>query len=329
MVLSNIRLLQEHKWNELCSIISLHKSRLNKKAILITGGTGLIGQRLTQVFLDHGHAVRHLSRKENLFSRIPKYAWDLKSRTIHPEALKGVDVVVHLAGAPLASRAWTSKRKDELIRSRTVGIEIIAEELERTGQKLEHFISSSGVGYYGAITSDTIFEESDAPHHDFLSLICVEWESAVNHIKDLGIRTAILRTGVVLSKDGGALPQLSRPIRLFVGSPLGTGNQWVPWIHIDDLCQLYLATLEGHWGGIFNAVSNDHQSNKTLATAIARQLNKPFFMPKVPAFLLKMMLGERACIVLEGSRVSADKILDMRFKFKYEKLHKALAKELS
>lgn len=297
---------------------------MEKKKILITGGSGLIGRELSETLIAEGHEVSWLSRKGDPSAPIPRYFWDPKAERIDETALDGVQVIIHLAGAGIVDKPWTDSRKKELIESRTLGTYFLAKRLHDLDHSVEHYISASGIGYYGAQTSERIYAETDGPYPDFVSQICQEWEEAVEDIADLGIKAAILRTGVVLSSKGGALPQLARPIKFGIGSPIGSGKQWMPWIHMEDLVQMYLHVLRNELADVYNAINNDHQTNAAFSRHVAQQLNRPFFMPNVPAFVMKAILGSRAPLVLNGSRVSADKIMESGFEFKYPLLHQAL-----
>jgi uncharacterized protein (TIGR01777 family) len=304
-----------------------NKFSLEPKTILITGGTGLIGKRLSQLLLNSGHTVRHFSRKEDRSAPIPKYFWNPIQGQMDKSALKGVHIIIHLAGASLANHRWTDTYKKIIVESRTKGTELIADELEKGNYDVEHYISCSGIGYYGAQTVDRIFEESDAPYPDFLSKICQDWEAVTLPISNTGLTTSILRTGVVIAKEGGALPQLSRIARLFVASPVGTGNQWMPWIHIDDLCRMYLHVIDQKLPGTFNACTNDHHSNRSFTKSLAKAVSRPVMVPAIPKFIMRILFGERAVILLEGSRTSADKIISSGFTFKHPTLEEAFKKE--
>lgn len=289
----------------------------------------MIGQALSRRLLDLGHQVRHFSRTENKDAPIPKYFWNPIQGQMDTAALDGVHIIVHLAGASLADSWWTKKYKKVIVESRTKGTELIASELKKGNYAVEHYISASGVGYYGAQTQDHIFSEDDGPYPDFLSKVCQEWEAETEALRAMNVSTSILRTGVVLSKQGGAIPKLSKVAKYYIGSPLGTGNQWMPWIHIDDLCEMYVHVIEKQLTGVFNANTNDHQTNRRFTKSLCKAVGRPMLLPSVPSFAMRLLLGERAVILLEGSRTSADKILDSGFKFQWPKLDKALQKELS
>lgn len=292
-------------------------------SILVTGGTGFIGTALCDLLREKGYTVLILSRTK---SDTPNtYYWNLKEHYIDPEAIIKADYIIHLAGAGIVDKRWTNERKRILIDSRVKTANLLFEKTKELNPNLKGFISASAVGYYGATTSEKNYKENDAPGNDFVSTICIAWEKASNQFRASNIRTVILRTGMVLSKDGGALEKLSQPIKLGVGAALGIGEQYIPWIHLDDLCNMYLEAIENkEIEGVYNAVTPEHITNKSLTKTIANKLKKPLWLPNIPAFVMKLILGEMAVIVLEGSRVSSEKIIATGFKFKYPTIKEAL-----
>ncbi len=298
--------------------------------ILITGASGLIGHHLTSKFLMAGHKVAHLGRTKSSSAIIQQFQWDLKSQTIEEGAVTWADAIVNLAGANVSEGRWTDKRKLEIIESRTEGTKLIAKAIQREKAKVKCFVSASAVGYYGMITTDKIFSETAAPSTDFFGVCCSKWESTIDLLEEIGLRTVKLRIGVVLAKEGGALPKLILPVKWFIGSPLGSGKQWMPWIHIDDLCELFLKGVEDEkMSGAYNAVTSNPVTNKEFVKSIGKIIHRPVFLPAVPKFVLKMMLGEMSGIVTEGSRASNEKILQTGFLFKYNNLEMALGNLLN
>ena len=292
-------------------------------SILITGGTGLIGKHLCNVLRSKGYKILILSR--NKTNNPNTYYWNISENYIDPKAIQKADYVIHLAGAGIADKRWTKKIKKELIDSRVKSANLLFSKIKTLNPNLKGFISASGIGYYGAITSEKIFKETDVSGNDFLATVCKIWEEASNQFNSLNIRTVIFRTGVVFSKKGGAFEKMSQPIKLGFGSPIGTGNQYIPWIHIDDLCNMYVEAIENNeLNGIYNAVASDYVTNEFLTKSIATILDKKAWLPNVPSFILKLIFGEMAVILLEGSRVSAEKIKSTGFKFKYPFLLEAL-----
>jgi len=285
--------------------------------ILITGGTGLVGKRLTTLLTEKNHEVRILSRSpknENEFK------WDFSKGFIDDKAIENIEYIIHLAGAGIADKRWTNERKKVIINSRVATANLIFDKIKAKNISLKGFISASGSNYYGAQTTSKIFKESDAAGTDFLGQVCEKWEAAANRFKELNIPVTILRTGIVLSKTGGALAKMKTPII----SPLGSGNQYMAWIHIDDLCNLYIKAVEEDFEGVYNTVSPESHTSKTFSKTLAKAIKRPYLPIAVPGFLLKLVFGELAIILLKGSRLSSNKIIDKGFVFKYKELAFAL-----
>lgn len=295
------------------------------KTVLITGASGLIGTHLTPLLQQKGYRVIHLNRSIPKEPTMETYLWDVHKQTIDERAVKEADYIIHLAGAGIADKNWTTERKKEIIDSRTESIHLLFKTIQQANTSLKGFISSSAVGIYGAVTSEKIYSETDLPAADFLGITCKLWEGAAETIAKLGIRVVKIRTGVVLSAKDGALNKMAAPIRFFIGSPLGTGKQYIPWIHIDDICNIYLKAIEDEkMQGAYNAVAPEHITNKQLTKAIARTVHRPLLMPNVPSFLLNLLFGEMSDVVLKGSRISCKKIQEQGFVFKYDQLDAAL-----
>lgn len=295
-----------------------------KQHILITGGTGLIGSRLTNQLLDKGYTVSHLSRSAGKDPRVKTFFWNVNKGEIDPRCLEGVGTIIHLAGAGIAAKRWTKKRKKELIESRTKSIGLIYNLMEIDPGQIRSVISASAIGYYSD-RGDELLTEASLPATDFLAECCVKWEQAVDAGEKFNLRIVKLRTGVVLDKKGGALKQLAVPVKLYVGSPLGSGMQWTPWIHWQDTLDMYLHAVERlDFAGVYNMVAPNPVTNKELTVAVAKQLHKPLWAPKVPAFVLKLLLGEMSTVVLGSTRVSAQKVEEVGFKFKFTDIQLAL-----
>ncbi|GAB7257174.1 TIGR01777 family oxidoreductase [Polaribacter sp. OB-PA-B3] len=287
--------------------------------ILITGGTGLVGSKLTELLLANKHEVRILSRKPSANN---EYKWDVSNKYIDENALTGVDYIIHLAGAGIADKRWTDERKQIIIDSRVETANLLFDKVKKLDIQLKGFISASGSNYYGAKTVDKIFKEEDSAGNDFLGKVCLHWENAANKFKELNVSVTILRTGIVLSSKGGALEKMKTPII----SPLGSGNQYMPWIHIEDLCYLYIKAVEQGFSGVFNAVSPESHTSKSFSKILAKSVNRPYLPIAVPGFLLKLIFGELAVILLKGSRLSSNKVLKYGFRYQFESLEKALHK---
>jgi uncharacterized protein (TIGR01777 family) len=292
--------------------------------ILLTGGSGLIGKSLTKLLLDKGYVVSHLSRSPGKNPRVKTYLWDVHTGQIDAACIEGVDTIIHLAGAGVADKRWTNKRKKELVESRTKSIRLIYELLKSKQHKVTSVISASATGYYGD-RGDMLLTEDSKPADDFLAECCIAWEKAVDEGEELGLRIVKFRTGVVLNKKGGALPQMATPVKWYVGSPLGDGKQWIPWIHWHDVQKLYLyAIMNNKLSGIFNMVAPVPVTNQEMTHAVAKQLHKPLWAPKVPEFVLDILLGEMSAVVVGSTKVSPQKIEEAGFKFDYPELEGAL-----
>lgn len=286
--------------------------------IVITGGTGFIGTHLTNHLQNKGYEVVILSRNPK---KKNEFRWNITEKYIDEKALINATHIIHLAGAGIAEKRWTTKRKEVLINSRTASTTLLFNKVKELQIPLEKFISASGIGFYGAITSDKIFTENNKPHHDFISKICVAWENTAKQFETLNIPITILRTGIVLAKNGGALQKMNTPLFLSV---LGNGKQYMPWIHITDLCNLYTKAIEdATFKGIYNGVANN-QTNIAFTKELGKVLNKPVLPINVPVFVLKTIFGEMAQILLEGSKISTEKISE-KYSFKFNDLKTAFA----
>ncbi len=295
------------------------------ETVLITGGSGLIGNLLSRKLKEKGYEVALLSRKKKVKPGFSIYSWDLKKNEIEQEAINRCNYIIHLAGANVSSRLWSKKRKQIIIDSRVKSVHLLFDKISASGNRLKAFISSSAVGFYGAVTTDKIFTESDPPGHDFLAETCRLWEEAADKFKAIGIRTVKIRSGVALSNKGGALPKILAPVEIGLGSAIGNGKQYMPWIHLDDLCEIYIKALEdSKMEGAYNAVAPDHKTNKEFTLTLARLVKEPFWFPNTPVFFLKLIFGEMANTIAKGSRVSSKKILETGFKFKFPDLENAL-----
>jgi len=249
--------------------------------------------------------------------------WDVNKGEIDASCIDGVDTVVHLAGAPIAEGRWTEKRKKEIIDSRAKSIGLIYGLLGAGNHQVKSVVSASAIGYYSD-RGDELQTEDSPPNTDFMGRCCIEWERAVDEGKKLGLRILKFRTGVVLNEEG-ALKLMAQPIKLYVGSPLGNGRQWVPWIHWQDVVDMYMLGIENEdISGVYNQAAPNPVTNAQLVKAIAKQLHKPLWAPKVPASLLKLLMGEMSTIVLGSTKVSAQKIEETGYRFKYPDITSAL-----
>jgi uncharacterized protein len=271
--------------------------------IVITGGTGLVGQALIPVLAAAGYDAIALRRPYT------------------PDSLIGADTIINLAGENLSAGRWTPERKRRIIDSRVKTLDSIKNLLQIHPGTVKTLISASAVGYYGSKTSDHVFTEEDPPGDDFLSEVCRQWEFAADSFRQLGIRVVKVRIGVVLSEKGGAFPKLMIPLKFGVSAPLGSGNQWLPWIHIDDLAGIFQHLIEHQeLRGPFNAVAPNPLTNRQFMKQMAIQKHRLFLPVGIPAFLIKALLGEMAVVTLEGSRASSGKLIQSGFRFRYPEL---------
>ena len=293
--------------------------------VLITGGTGLIGKELCVVLKRHGIKVSLLSRSSMTDSSYPTFLWNPAQQTIDPEALLNVDAIVHLAGENIGSKRWTKKRKQEVIESRVNSGQLLLNSLQQVENNIKVFITASAIGYYGAVSTEKVYTETDPSADDFLGTTCRLWEESTADISNLGIRVVTLRMGVILSSLGGALSKLLLPVKLGLGSKLGSGNQYMPWIHKVDMVNIIFMALQNEkMVGVYNSTAPESVTNSSFIKILAKTIKKPLLLPGVPAFILRSVLGEMSKMILEGSRVSSDKLIGQGYKFEYPKLEKAL-----
>ncbi len=292
--------------------------------ILITGGTGLIGTRLAELLTAAGHAVALLSRTPTAGGPYLTLGWDPAADTIDPAAVPWADGIVNLAGANVGEGRWTDARKQELRASRLTGLAVLHRELARPGHHVRTVVSASAIGLYGD-TGEQLVTEETPPATSFLADLTQQWEAAAAPIAALGIRLVLPRIGVVLSTHGGALPAIAAPVKLGLGAALGSGQQYISWIHINDLCRLFISMLtEDNWRGPTNAVAPYPATNQAFTEVLAAVLHRPLLLPRIPALVFRLLLGEQSSIVLASTRVSAAKALAQGFTFEYPTLRTAL-----
>lgn len=295
--------------------------------VLITGGTGFIGKYLTDVLIANGFSVSVLTRAERKNTdSVTYYKWDLTSHYIDENAILNADYIIHLAGEGIVEKRWTKKRKQEILESRTQPIELIHAILEKHHKVLKAFVSASAVGIYGAYTSQRICTEETPPANDFLGLTCQQWENSADKIGALGIRTVKIRTGIVFGKNEGFLKKVAPSFKAGFGSVLGSGKQYLPWIHIEDLAQIYLKSItDVHMHGPYNAAVTDDTTNSGFSKILANLYGYTIWLPRVPEFILKIVLGEMSDAVIKGQRVSSEKIQKTGFEFQYLDIEAALS----
>lgn len=293
--------------------------------VLITGGTGLIGRALTRALRAEGHEVRILGRRAGTSEGAPILTWEPSRNTMDRSTLEGVEHIVHLAGAGIADKRWTAARVKVLIDSRAASALLLLGETMAQGLRPSSFVSAAGINYYGAVTNDHVFHEDDPPGKDTIGWISSEWEAAVDTWAD-HCRTVKLRTPIVLASEGGALPKLAAPVRWGLGAALGTGRQWMPWVHIDDLVRIYMKALfDPGMHGPYNVDSGHYVRNVDMMRAISKALGRPFLLPAIPGWILRSAMGDLSSILLEGSRTTNARLRGAGYVFKHTDLDKALA----
>ncbi|WP_309642334.1 TIGR01777 family oxidoreductase [Flavobacterium sp.] len=294
--------------------------------ILITGATGLIGTELVALLLQNGVEVHYLTTSKKKIIKEDKYHgffWNPAQGIIDENSLLGVDVIIHLAGASIAKR-WTSAYKQEIIESRIASSNTLYKALKENPNQVKQIISASGTAIYPDSATALYDELSIANQDNFLSNVVVKWEESINKFKQLDIKVCKLRTGIVLSKNGGALQEMLKPIQFGLGAAFGNGQQITSWIHIHDLAAMYFFAAKNQWEGIYNAVSPSPISNENLTKALAKQLHKALFLPNIPRFVMRLMLGEMHELLFTNKNISAQKALDNGFQFQFPTIEKAL-----
>lgn len=297
------------------------------KNILIAGATGLVGEQLISKLLIDGYQVSILSRKPNkegVNPQVKVYLWDVYQQIIDYNALNGIDTIINLTGEGIADKPWTEERKQQIIDSRVKAAALIFSAIKETNANIESYISASAVGIYGD-RGDEILEEDSLPGTGFMPQCCLEWEKAADQGIALGIRVVKIRIGIVLSKKGGALATMEKPVKYFAGTALGSGQQWMPWIHLDDLVNLFVKAVEDqNMFDAYNASAPSPVTNKTFTKKLGKILHRPTWPFNVPKFVLRALLGEMSILPLISTNTSAQKILNTGFQFRYLNLEDAL-----
>ena len=296
--------------------------------ILITGATGLIGKYLVRKLEKNRHEVVTLTRKKT--SKPNEFQWNPNENFIEDTAFVNIEAIIHLAGATIAKR-WTKEYKKELYSSRINAANLLKSYCEKHQIKLKSYISASGINYYGTFTSDEILtENSPIKKLDFLAELSVDWEKSAFQFSEIAERVVCLRTAMVLAKEGGSFVPLKKLTDFNLASPVGKGKQWMNWIHIEDLANMYVEAIENpQYKGSYNAVADETVTNEAFMKSLAKKSHK-FFLPlPVPELMMKLVLGEMSTIILDGSRASNEKIKSDVFIFKYSHLNAALDNLLS
>ncbi|MCB0486196.1 MAG: TIGR01777 family oxidoreductase [Flavobacteriaceae bacterium] len=293
---------------------------------LITGATGLIGKEIVRLCKEKGHTVHYLTTNEQKIAKTDNYQgfyWNPDKGIIDAKCLERVDVIINLAGASIAKR-WTTSYKKAIIDSRVKSLQLLYSLLSKNNNNVKQLISSSAIGIYPSSLTKEYTEDNSEINKSFLGKVVDVWEKETANFTAIGLEVSKVRIGVVLSKTGGALEQMAKPVKYGVGAPLGNGKQYLSWIHIEDVARIFLHIAENNLIGAFNAVGNNPVTNAKITKTIAKSLKKPLWLPNVPAFMLKLLLGEMASIVLESQKVSNKKIIETGFNFKFSSLESAV-----
>ncbi|MCU0428487.1 MAG: TIGR01777 family oxidoreductase [Cytophagaceae bacterium] len=295
--------------------------------VLVTGGTGLVGSSLIPFLKSKGYEPYVLSRKPSK-SATTLY-WNPSRKHIDLSALQKMDYIIHLAGSNVFEKKWSEENKKEILESRVEGARLLSMAMKEHGIKPKAFITASGVAYYGTDTGDQWINEEAPKGPGFLSEVVEAWEKEADTIAAQGVRTVKFRIGLVLSSEGGALEKMKTPALMGASSPLGSGDQYMPWIDVLDLCAMMEFGLKNPVQGVFNAVAPNPVTNKEFTKLLARTLRRPAFLPAVPAFVLNLMFGkEKAALLLGGNRISPQKIQQQGFQFEYPELSASMARLL-
>lgn len=297
--------------------------------VIITGGTGLMGRALAKDLSERGYEVVILSRSpqkkaDGLPEGVRVLAWDGESAQGWQEAADGAHAIVNLAGENLSRGRWTDKMKQRFRDSRLKAGQAVVQAVEQAQVMPRVVIQSSAVGYYGSHPEERQVTEKAPPGKDYLAKLCQEWENATAAVEQYGVRRAIIRTGVVLDEQSIALRRMAMPIKLFVGGPLGSGRQWLPWVHLTDEVDAIRYLIENARAeGPYNVCAPNTLTNRRFGAILARVLRRPYYFP-VPAFLIKLLFGEMSMVVLEGQRAVPKRLQDQGFKFRYPDAESAL-----
>lgn len=295
--------------------------------VLITGATGLIGQKITEMCHEKGIGVNYLTTSKGKIQKHDNYKgfyWNTASGEIDARCLEGVGAIINLAGANVF-QPWTEKAKKKILASRLDSLELLYKTLQKNKHEVGQLISASAIGIYPSSLQKMYYEDEEETDDSFLGEVVQKWEAAAEEFTDLGLRVAEVRTGLVLSNKGGILPQIERPLSWNVGTALGSGKQWQSWIHIEDLGNIYLHIMENGLTGVYNGVAPNPVTNATMTKQLAKMMDKKLWLPKVPAVAIKLVMGEMSVIVLGSQLVSSKKIEETGFNFRYINLEKALA----
>jgi uncharacterized protein (TIGR01777 family) len=293
--------------------------------VLITGGSGLVGGAITEKLKSENYKVAFLTRRINKnLKDVEQFLWDPAKQVLDTDAIKWADHIINLAGESVAQR-WTSEARTRILNSRVDGTTLLKSHLAGREKPIKSFISASAIGYYGTNTGDAQITESTVPGDDFLAEVVKKWEQAIDGCQPFTERLVKIRIGLVLAAQGGALEKVAQPIKFGLGAPLGSGKQWMSWIHLNDLSNMFVSSLTSDRSGVFNGVAPNPVTNKEFTKLVAKQLHRPLILPNVPGFALKILLGEMSSIVLGGNKVMPVAFQKEEFKFEYNRLEDALS----
>ena len=294
------------------------------KGVLITGGTGLLGRKIAETLHNKGFSVHFLGRKASKQGKFPVFEWQYEQEKIDAKAFENIQYIIHLAGANVGEGRWTEKRKIEILESRVNSAHFLFDYIQKNKIKIDSFVSGSATGFYGD-TGDYLNTETDKKGIGFLADVCDEWEKAANKFEALNARVVKIRTGVVLSQEGGALPKIILSLKGNIGTVLGSGNQYYSWIHIDDIANVFVeAILNPKMEGIYNGVSPQPVIFSAIIDSAAKAMQKKHLNIKVPAIAIKLAMGEQSAIVLDSCNASAQKVIDTGFQFQFQNIDEAV-----
>ncbi|WP_264543233.1 MULTISPECIES: TIGR01777 family oxidoreductase [Flavobacterium] len=294
--------------------------------VLITGATGLVGKEVVDLLLQNGVKINYLTTSKNKIQYQPNYNgfyWNPETGIIDENCLIGVRVIINLAGSSIAQK-WTSKNKEDILESRILSANLLYNTLKHNPHNVTQIISASAIGIYPSHPTHLYTEDFTQFTDTFLSNVVLKWEDSINQIERLGIKVCKLRIGLVLSKYGGVLSQMVKPIKMGMGAPFGSGMQMQSWIHIKDLAEIFLFVMNQHLKGAYNAVAPNPVTNKELIKAIAETCDVPLLLPNIPKFMLKLLLGEMHTLLLDSQNVSSNKIQAEGFHFQFNSVDSAL-----
>ncbi len=292
--------------------------------VLITGGTGLVGMALSKILDKKGIGIHHLSRNTTGQETYPTYTWNIDKGEIDKAAFEGVNKIIHLAGAPIADEKWTDERKQIILDSRVKSADLLLKTCQNEGIGLKQFVSASAIGWYPLAISEELHDETAGPGDGFLADVCKSWEMAADQFNLVSEVVTKLRIGLILTKNAGALSQIVRPINFYLGAGLGSGKQYMSWIHLNDVVRMFEHVLTHDMEGVYNAVGPEPTNNQEFMQTLADVLDKPILLPNIPEFVIRIMFGSAADMVLRGVPLTSAKICATGFEFEYPTLNSSL-----